>query len=70
MIFGCAGIKTVTSPPRICPAPDKPMYRELDVKEHIGSAKNLETLLLNLSDMAAYISRLENTVECYGYRSN
>jgi hypothetical protein len=65
MFSGCAATQMQAVPPRVCPSPDKPVYRALDPAEHIGGAKNLEILLLNLSDMAAYTRRLENTVGCY-----
>jgi hypothetical protein len=51
-----------------CAVPVKPVYVTLDRSESISSPANLESLMLIISDMSAYIARLESTVDCFNRR--
>ena len=49
----------------VCFEPSRPVLKPLDESVHIGGEKNIKILVLNLSDLVAYVRLLEESLKCY-----
>ena len=65
--LGCSSkIIGITSPiASSCYAPDRPKMYLLDNSSHIASIENIDTLLINISELTIYIKQLELVINCF-----